>query len=139
MATRSKIVAVYNRKDHTAQTAAIGATTIFTPAVTGLYRICAYLQVTTPGTVSSILGGATGVVVTYNDGDGNVAQTDTMGLISPAGTVVTTLNTNTTTTNLEGDITIYAKSGVAIQYAIGYTSVGATPMAYAAHLSIEPL
>lgn len=122
----------------TAQTAAITATTLCTPASTGMYRLSIYLQVTTPGSVSSILGGATGVVLTYNDGDGNVAQTDTVGLTAPNGTVVTTLNTNTTATNLSGSLEVYAKTGVVIQYAIGYTSVG-TAMQYAAHLRCEAL
>lgn len=124
--------------DLTAQTAAITATTLFTPSTTGMYRLTVYLQVTTPAGVSSVLGGASGVVITYNDGDGNVAQTDTMGLFAPNGTVVSTINTNTTTTNLTGSIEIYAKTGVAIQYAIGYTSVG-TAMQYAAHLRLEKI
>lgn len=124
--------------DLTAQTAAITATTVCTPATTGMYRIPIYLQVTTPGSVSSILGGASGVVLTYNDGDGNVAQTDTVGLTAPNGTVVTTLNTNTTTTNLSGALEVYAQAGVSIQFAIGYTSVG-TAMQYSAHLRCEAI
>lgn len=122
--------------DLTAQTAAKTTTTLFTPTTTGFYRISIYLQVTSVGSVSSILGGATGVVVTYKDGDGNVTQTDTVGLTAPNGTVVTTLNTNTTATNLSGSLEVYAHSGTAITYAIGYTSVG-TAMQYAAHLSCE--
>lgn len=129
----------YATVDVTAQTAAIAATTIYTPAATGLFRISIYLQITTAASTSSILGGATGVVITYNDGDGNVAQSDTVGLESPTGTIVTTVNTNTTATNLNGHIILYARTGVAIQYAIGYTSVGLTAMQYAAHLKVEAL
>lgn len=125
--------------DLTNQSAAITATTLLTPSATGMYRISIYLQVTQAATVSSILGGATGVVITFTDGDGSVAQTDTVGLTAPNGTVVTTLNTNTTATNLSGSLEIYAKTGVAIQYAIGYTSVGATPMKYAANLRVEAI
>lgn len=125
--------------DLTGQTAAKTATTIYTPAATGMYRISVYLQITTASSSTSILGGATGVVLTYNDGDGNVAQSDTVGLMSTAGTIVTTSSTNTTATNLNGSTVIYARTGVAIQYAIGYTSVGVTPMAYAAHLKVEAL
>lgn len=124
--------------DLTGQVAAIAATTLFTPTKIGMYRITVYLQVTRAATVSSILGGATGVVITYRDGDGNVVQTDTVGLTAPNGTVVTTLNTNTTATNLTGSVEIYCKA-TSVTYAIGYTSVGATAMAYAAHIRVEAL
>lgn len=125
--------------DLTGQSAAKAATTLYTPAATGMFRITVYLQITTAASTSSILGGATGVVITYNDGDGNVAQSDTVALQSAAGTIVTTVNTNTTATNLSGTKEIYARTGVAIQYAIGYTSVGLTAMQFAAHLKIEAM
>lgn len=125
--------------DLATQAAAIAATTLYTPAATGLFRISIYLQVTRAATTSSILGGATGVVITYNDGDGNVAQTDTAALATTAGAIAVTAAGNTTATNLEGTMVIYARTGVAIQYAIGYTSVGVTTMQFAAHLKVEAL
>lgn len=131
--------AEYATVDLTAQTAAKAATTIYTPAATGMFRISVYLQVTTAATTSSVLGGTTGVVLTYNDGDGNVAQSDTMALMTAAGAIALNSATNTTATNLNGTTVIYARTGVAIQYAIDYTSVGVTPMAYAAHLKVEAL
>ncbi len=124
--------------DLTAQTAAKAATTIYTPTATGMFRISVYLQVTTAASVSSVLGGAGGVVITYNDGDGNVAQSDTVALATTAGAIAINAAGNTTATNLTGSIVIYAKTGVAIQYAIGYTSSG-TAMQYAAHLKLEAL
>lgn len=125
--------------DLATQAAAIAATTIYTPTATGLFRISIYLQVTRAATTSSILGGATGVVITYNDGDGNVAQSDTAALATTTGTIAITAAGNTTATNLEGTMVIYARTGVAIQYAIGYTSVGVTTMQFAAHLKVEAL
>lgn len=125
--------------DLTSQTAAKTATTLYTPAATGMFRVTCYLQVTTAATTSSILGGATGVVITFNDGDGNVAQSNTMALMTASGAIATTAAGNTTATNLTGSMIIYARTGVAVQYAIGYTSVGATPMAFSAHLKIEAL
>lgn len=124
--------------DLTAQTAAKATTTLYTPTATGLFRISVYLQVTTAGSVSSVLGGTGGVVITYNDGDGNVAQTDTVALMTTAGAIAINAAGNTTATNLTGSIVIYARTGVAIQYAIGYTSAG-TAMQYAAHLKLEAL
>jgi hypothetical protein len=121
------------------QSAAIGATTIYSPTATGLFRISIYLQVTRAATTSSILGGATGVVITYNDGDGNVSQSNTAALATAAGAIAVTSAGNTTATNLEGTMVIYARTGVAIQYAIGYTSVGVTTMQFAAHLKVEAL
>lgn len=125
--------------DSVTQSAAITATTIYTPAATGMFRLSVYLQVTRAASTSSILGGATGVVITYTDGDGSVAQTDTVALRTTAGAIAVTSATNTTATNLNGDLIIYAKTGVAIQYAIGYTSVGGTTMQFAAHLKVEAL
>ncbi len=125
--------------DLATQAAAIGATTIYTPAATGLFRVSIYLQVTRAATTSSILGGATGVVITYTDGDGSVAQSNTAALATTAGAIAVTAAGNSTVTNLEGSMIIYAKTGVAIQYAVGYTSVGVTTMQYAAHLKVEAL
>lgn len=125
--------------DLATQAAAIAATTVYTPAATGLFRISIYLQVTRAATTSSILGGATGVVITYNDGDGNVAQSNTAALATTTGTIAVTAAGNTTATNLEGSMVIYARTGVAIQYAVGYTSVGVTSMQFAIHLKVESL
>lgn len=122
----------------TAQTAAVSATTLFTPATTGQYRVSVYLQVTTAASVSSVLGGATGVTLTYNDGDGNVAQTDTVALMNTAGGIAVTSSTNSTATNLNGTVTIYARAGVPVQFSVGYTSAG-TAMQYAAHLRAEAI
>lgn len=125
--------------DLATQAAAITDTTLYTPAATGLFRVSIYLQVTRAATTSSILGGATGVVIKYTDGDGSVAQANTAALATTAGAIAVTAAGNTTATNLEGTLVIYAKTGVAITYAIGYTSVGVTTMQYAAHLKVEAL
>lgn len=131
--------AEYATVDLTTQAAAIGDTTIYTPTATGMFRISIYLQVTRAASTSSVLGGATGVVIKFNDGDGNVAQVNTAALATTAGAVAVTSATNTTATNLEGTMVIYARTGVAISYAIGYTSVGVTTMQFAAHLKVEAL
>jgi len=123
----------------TGRSSAITTATIFTPTATGWFRLSVYEQITTKATTSSILGGAAGTVITYNDGDGNVAQSITMALNSDTGTIVTTSATNTTATNLNGTMVIYARTGVAIQYSIGYTSVGATAMVYSARIRLEAM
>jgi hypothetical protein len=122
--------------DLTAQTAAKSATTLLTPAATGRFRVSVYLKVTTPASVSSVLGGVT---ITYTDGTDSVAQSVLMALQTEAGVVVTTNTGNATTSVLTGDIFVYAKTGVAIQYAIAYTSSLAAEMAYAARLTCEAM
>lgn len=134
------VPAEYGTADPVTQSSAITATTICASTLpTGMYRISAYEQVTRGASTSSILGGATGTVITYNDGDGNVAQTDTMALTTTAGAIAITSATNSTATNLAGSLVIYMKTGTAVQYAIGYTSVGVTSMQYSAHLKCEAL
>ena len=128
--------------DLTAQQAAITATTLYTPAASGMFRISIVLQVTRAASTSSILGGTTGVVITYTEPNGSVAQSIVPLLTSQGGGVIIPATGNignTTTTQSQGSAIIYAKSGVAIQYAIGYTSVGATGMLYSAHLKLEAL
>ncbi len=131
--------------DLTGQTAAKSATTIYTPTASGLFRISIALQVTTPATTgagTSILGGTTGVTITYTEPDGSVAQSIKPLLTSQAGAVVVPASGNTgnaTTTQSQGSCVINAKTGVAIQYAIGYTSDTAAEMVYAAHLKLESL
>lgn len=128
--------------DLATQAAAISTTTVYTPAATGLFRISVYLQITRAATTSSILGGTTGVLITYTDGDGSVAQSVNVPLFKQDSTLLVTATgntTNTTATNSQGSLVIYAKTAVAIQYAVGYTSVGATTMQFAAHLKVEAL
>ena len=132
----SPIVAAINL---TGQTAAKTATLLFTPSVTGFFRIHCALKVTTAATTSCTLGGSTGVVITYTDGDGSVAMSQTMALQTTAGAVAINSSTNTTANQLNGTMVVFAKTGVAINYAIGYTSSGATVMQYSAHLRCEAM
>jgi hypothetical protein len=126
--------------DLTGQTAAKTATNLFLPTITRMIRVSGYLKVTTAATTSSILGGTTGIVITYTDGTDSVAQSVTLGCTSQAGNTISigTGNTgNTTTTVSFCSGFMYAAAAGQMQYAIGYTSVGGTAMAYEAHLRTE--
>jgi hypothetical protein len=128
--------------DLTGQTAAKTTTTLYTPTATGWYRISVYLKVTTPattGSATSTLGGTTGVTITFTDGTDSVAQTQIMALMKQDGSVGINNNGNTTATKLIGTIAIYAKTGVAIQYAIDYLSNTAAQMQYEARLRCEAM
>ena len=83
--------------DLTAQTAAVGTTTLYAVPASGAgqYRLVWNAKVTTPATTggtSSTLGALT---IVYTDPDG-VAQTITAGALTSAGAVATTSTTNTT-------------------------------------------
>jgi hypothetical protein len=125
--------------DLPAQSAAITATTIYTPTVTGRYRISVYEKVTTVDGAASVLGGASGTVVTFTDGTDSVAQSITMALDNQAGTVQLFNAGNTTTTSLNGSCYIYAKTGVAIQIAVGYTSTTPGQMIFVLRATCEAM
>jgi len=117
--------------DLVTQGAAVAATTLFTPSVSGFYKINFYLKVTRAATTSSVLGGLT---ITYNDGTDSVAQSVVAQGQTQAGATGTTNTGNSTTSILSGTLNIWAVSGTAVKYAIAYTSSGGTIMQYEAHL-----
>lgn len=127
--------------DLTGQTAAVtNSTALYTPTVTGMFRVSYYAKVTTAGT-SSVLGGTVGFQILYSDGTDAVAQTVTLPATSQAGNTITigTGNVgNTTTTVSYGDAMVYAASGTAITYGFGYSSTGTT-MQYELHVKVEAL
>jgi hypothetical protein len=129
--------------DLTVQAAAKTATTLWTPTKTGLYRVTYYAKVTRAATTSSILGGTTGLVLTFTDGTDSVAQTAfTLPEINQAGTslaVSTGNTTNSTQATLTGTGLINAIAGTAVTYAFGYSSTGATTMQYELHVKVESL
>ena len=128
--------------DLTSQSATITATALYTPTVTGMFRVTYYAKVTTAASTSSVLGGATGFVLGYTDGGDSVAQNLTLPETGQSGNSITIANGNTgntTTTATYGTATVYAKAGVAITYAFGYTSVGGTAMVYELHIKLEQL
>ncbi len=132
----------YATVDLTAQSAAITATTLYTPTASAMFRISFVIRVTTAASTSSILGGTTGVVLTFTEPDGSVAQTFVIAMDDQTGAVIVPANgnaANTTQAMGQGTAVIYAKTGVAIQYAIGYTSVGVTAMQYSVHAKCEQL
>jgi hypothetical protein len=121
--------------DLTAQTAAKSTTALLTPSVNGLFRISIALKLTTVGT-SPVIGPVT---ITYTDADGSVAQSIVMLLHSVTGTVVTTtVNNSTTTSNVNGSVVIFAKSGVAISYAIAQSGTIGSGQ-WSAHIRCEAM
>jgi len=126
------VPAEYAKDDRVAQTAAIPANTLYAVPVggAGMYRISYVAKVTTPATTSSVLGGANGLQIVYTDNDDSVVVTTAAGPTS---------NLNTTQAQINGSIIVNAKASTNIQYSIGYTSVGATPMAFALHVKVEAL
>lgn len=114
--------------DLTAQAANIAATTMDTPTTAGLFRVVAYIVVTTVATTSSTLPS---VVITWVDRDNGTTQTLTLTPTS-AGNSLTTY---------EAAVGIISSAASQpIQYATtSYATSGATSMQYALHLRLEAL
>ena len=124
-------------QDLTAQSAGLAALTIFTPTLTGFFRVSTRLKCTRAATTSSTLGGVT---IGYTDGDDATIVSRVMGLWPTTGLVVAASSTaNTAATQLDGSIVIYAKSGVSVNITIGYASSGTTTMQYSCHTRVEAL
>ena len=131
----NRIVTIPAEVNLTGQVAAKTTTTLLTSSVTGFYRISIALKLTTVGT-SPVVGPVT---ITYTDGDGSVAQSIVMLLQSVAGTLVTTtVNNTTTTSNVNGSMVIFAKTGVAISYAIAQSGTIGSGQ-WSAHIRCEAM
>lgn len=120
--------------DKTAQTAAVGATTVYAVPATGqgTYRLDYYLAQTRAATTSSILGP---VSLTCTDPDDSIAHT-TPGTVALGGSGSTG---NSIVNSWSGSLVCRAKLSTNIQYAVGYTSVGVTTMQYNAHVRLSRL
>lgn len=120
--------------DLTAQSAAIGATTIYAVPASGvgMYRVSWVADITTAATTSSVLGGAAGFQVRFTSPTDSVVKTD-----SP--TNINSSATNTTGTSVSGVEVVYCKASTNLQYLFGYTSVGVTAMVYELHIKVEAL
>lgn len=125
--------------DLTAQTAAVGTTTLYAVPASGAgqYRLSWDAKVTTAGSVSSTLGALT---IVYTDPDGN-AITITAGALQIGGTVNTTVTTNSVTTAaLTGiPLILNCKASTNITYAMAYASNAANTMAYNLHIKLEAM
>lgn len=118
--------------DLTAQSAAIGATTLVSAPATGVYRINWSATITTRDGATSVLGGTNGFQVIYTSPTDSVVKTTVSGNS-------TTSAANTTGTAVGGSIVIYAKTGTNIQYQYDYTSATPGQMVYELHITLEAL
>jgi hypothetical protein len=138
IATVSKGVApIYAQVNLTAQSAAIGATTIYAvPAAgAGQYRINFVAKVTRAGSVSSTLGGTNGFRIIYTDQDDSVVTT-TGNITNLSGS---TLAGNTTQIVYSGFFFANCKASTNLQYSFDYLSAGATTMQFNLHIRVEGL
>lgn len=104
------------------------ATTIITPATAALYRITAYMIVTTTDGVSSTLPS---LIITWTDRDNGNSQTFTL---------LPTNNGNSLLTFQQGNMELNATAGGNIQYSTaGYASNTPNAMQYALRIRIEPM
>ena len=134
--TPFRLIPIVGDVNLVAQAAAVAATALLTPAITGMYSVEVYLKVTTAATTSSTLGAVT---ITYSDGTDSVAQSVVMLGQTQAGVAGTTNTGNATTSVLTGTLNVWAVAGTAIKYAIAYVTSGTTTMKYEAHLKVALL
>lgn len=129
------VPAEYATVDLTGQTAPIAATTLYAPTISGLFRVSAYLKITTTGT-SPVLGPVT---ITFTDATDSVAQSVVMSQQLQTGATSNTGNNgNTTGSVLTGSLIVNAKAATNIQYAVAFTgTIGAAQ--YEVHLKLEAL
>ena len=105
----------------------IAPTTLLAVSVAGLYRISAYMVVTTPDGISSTLPR---LILTWTDQDSGASQT---------ATLLPTNNGNTTSTYQE-DMMIVSAAVANIQYSTtGYASNTPNAMQYALHIRVEQM
>lgn len=121
--------------DLTNQTALIGSTILYTIPVnaTGLYEVSWSATITRAASISSALGGTTGLQVIYTNADDNTVVTTTAGLNGALNIL------NIIGAPAYGVIIVYAKAGTNINYSFGYTSVGGTTMQYSIHARLKAL
>lgn len=123
----------------TAQTAAKSSTLLYVVPANGQghYQICFDGKVTTAATTSSTLGGANNFQLIYTDADDSTSVTTPAGATFDATS--STLAGNSTQTQESGCLTVNAKASTNISYSFGYTSSGATAMAYSLHVRVAEL
>lgn len=106
----------------TAQSAAIGTTSLTLPALSGgLYRVSWYARITTPATVSSSL-------------TVSIGYTESALSLSASGAAITG---NTTATEQSGSVLIQTDPSAPITFSTAYATVGATGMAYRLSITCE--
>lgn len=128
--------------DITGRTSAISGAALPIGSTNGLYLVGYLATVSTAATASSILGGTTGFSIHYFDGSDFVTRDviDISG--NQLGAVITTASGNTTNTTAAvsyGFALVNCIGGFAPTYSFGYSSTGATPMAYAIHVRVVGL
>ena len=128
------VPAEYATVDLTAQSAAIGATTLYAVPATGagMYRISWSATITTVDGAASVLGGTNGFQVVYT------SPTDSVVKTTVPGNSVTSA-ANTTGTAVGGCEVVYAKASTNIQYKYDYTSTTPGQMIYELHIKCEAL
>jgi len=110
----------------TNQSAAISATSLYTPTSSGFYQINYYGKVTTASSAISTLGA---FQITSTDPDGN----------SVTSVGDSTSQNSLTGGFISGTIDVYANAGTPIQYAMSYYSAGDTAMVYSLYISVISL
>jgi hypothetical protein len=129
--TCTGIPAEYAAVDSALQSGNISSTTLLTvtrttPSCLPLYRVTAYVVVTTPASVSSTLPS---IVISWTDNDSGAVQSFTL---------TPTASGNAATTFQQATMALNPQVGTVVSYSTtGYASSGATQMKFSAHIRLE--
>ena len=134
------VPAEYAQVNLTAQTAAVGTTTLYAvPASAGQYRLSWNAKITTAATTGAATSTLGALTIVYTDPDG-VAITLTSAAAIAAGTIATTSTANTTGTVLIGvPQLLNCKASTNVTYAFAYASNTSNEMVYNLHIVLERL
>lgn len=119
--------------DLTAQSADVGAATLYSVPASGagLYRVTAYIIVTTVASTGAATSTLPSVVITWTDSDNSTSQTKTL---------TATNGGNLLTSYEQALMVVDAKASTTIQYSTsGYASDTASQMQYAVHIRAEKM
>ncbi len=111
---------------------------LYTPPKTAFFNLSTILAVTTTDSIASVLGGNTGVSISYMNGDNGNPISLKLPLSTKSGTIAPYDTTNDLSTVLYGSNKLYVQINKPILYSIGYINVQGDGR-YSAHLRLENL
>lgn len=124
--TWTTVAAIVGGSSRTAQATNVSVANFYTVAVGGLYRVSAYVVLSQAATTSSTMPSA------------SISYTEAVTGANVQDMITTTATNNTVGLHSGGSVVIQAQQGSNLSFITSnYASVGATPMQYSVHLTVE--
>lgn len=124
----NSLTPIVGGSSRTAQNSNVSVANFYTVAIGGLYRVSAYVVLSQAATTSSVLPSA------------SISYTEAVTGANVQDLITTTASTNTVGLHSGGSVVIQAQQGSNLSFITSnYASVGATPMQYAVHVTVEKI